>query len=93
MTFFMYLRFVSSAAALAGASAAGLLIARLSDVVYDGFVAVLIFFAKVPTLSLFPFGGLFFIPLIWILICERRPRRGLFFFYKNSKIKAGVSCD
>ena len=49
--FFMYLRFVSSAAALAGASAAGLLIARLSDVVYDGFVAVLIFFAKVKSLS------------------------------------------
>lgn len=93
MTFFMYLRFVSSAAALAGASAAGLLIARFSDVVYDGFVAVLIFFAKVPTLSLFPFGVLFFIPLIWILICERMPRRGLFFFHKNSKIKAGVSCD
>ena len=93
MTFFMYLRFLSSAAALAGASAAGLLIARLSDIVYDGFVAVLIFFAKVPTFPLLPFGILFFIPFIWILFRERTPRRGLSFLRKKSRIKAGVPCD
>lgn len=85
---FMYLRFVSSSAALVGIESLALSLALLSDVLCHWMVVLLSFFACVPTLPLFPFGILFFVPLAATVTAECGFGRllRLFFLPKKSKI-------
>lgn len=89
LVLFMYVRFLSVAAALSGMNGIAFPAAGISDAVCDVIVTILKGFSAIPTLPLFPFGVLFFVPFFLIAAGERGVFKRVMLFFLRKKGRIG----